>query len=84
MSEDCCLVELKQLNCVLCYNFCFTEEDISTQELIDKLQRQVDKMEIKIRHKRSSSRDLEKLLESPKNNGSCTVVGRYAFNTEFW
>ena len=56
------------------------DDDIATQELIDKLQRQVDKMEIRLRHKRSSSRDLEKLLESPKANGSCTVVGECAFD----
>ena len=56
------------------------DDDIATQELIDKLQRQVDKMEIRLRHKRSSSRDLEKLLESPKANGSCTVVGKCAFD----
>ena len=56
------------------------DDDITTQELIDNLQRQVDRMEIKLRHKRNSSRDLEKLLETPKPNGSYTVVGMYTFN----
>ena len=60
--------------------FLLIDDDITTQELIDNLQRQVDRMEIKLRHKRNSSRDLEKLLETPKPNGSYTVVGMYTFN----
>ena len=52
-------------------------DDTSTQELIDQLQRQVEKMDLKLRHKRTSSRDLVDAISNNKPNGSFTVIGRY-------
>ncbi|KAH3831837.1 uncharacterized protein LOC127880314 isoform X2 [Dreissena polymorpha] len=55
---------------------------LSTQELIHSLQREVQKMDLQIRHKRNSSRDFMEILAN-KPNGSYTVVGesRYVANS---
>ncbi|XP_052777433.1 uncharacterized protein LOC128214809 isoform X2 [Mya arenaria] len=49
------------------------DDDLSTQELIDSLQRELEKMDLRIKHKRTSSRDLMEAFAN-KPNGSCTVV----------
>ncbi|XP_060552113.1 uncharacterized protein LOC132713503 isoform X2 [Ruditapes philippinarum] len=49
------------------------EDERTTKELIDTLQRQVDRMDLKLKHKRTSSRDLMESL-SNKSNGSFTVI----------
>ncbi|KAL4235608.1 hypothetical protein ACF0H5_004004 [Mactra antiquata] len=48
-------------------------DDISTQELINSLQRQVDRMDLQLKHKRTSSRDLMDAITN-KPNGSFTVI----------
>lgn len=63
---------------MMMYTFCFDcfckyGDDLSTQELINSLQRQVDRMDLQLKHKRNSSRDLMDAINN-KPNGSFTVV----------